>query len=63
MRCKPIKVYIRRMFVTLKSQYVYFVMHVRVGKRTYINLWIALSIATCVTTFSYNPETQLDLPC
>ena len=63
MRCKPIKVYIRRMFVTLKSQYVYFVMHVRVGKRTYINLWIALTIATRVTTFSYNPETQLDLPC
>ena len=51
------------MFVTLKSQYVYFVMHVRVGKRTYINLWIALTIATRVTTFSYNPETQLDLPC
>ena len=63
MRCKPIKVYIRRMFVTLKSQYVYFVMHVRVGKRTYTNLWIALTIATRVTTFSYNPETQLDLPC
>ena len=51
------------MFVTLKSQYVYFVMHARVGKRTYINLWIALTIATRVTTFSYNPETQLDLPC
>ena len=51
------------MFVTLKSQYVYFVMHARVGKRTHINLWIALITATYVTVLSYNPETQLDLPC
>jgi ribosomal protein L20 len=63
MRYKPIKVCIRRMFVTLKSQYVYFLMHARVGKRTYINLWIALITAAFATVLSYNPETQLDLPC